>query len=496
MWDYIIVQAGGKGTRLKHLTENKPKAIVSVNNLPIIFHLFRKYPESHFIIIGDYKKEVMDSYLQIFSEVKYLTVDTCGKKGTCSGIRKAIELVPPDKSFALIWSDLILSKDFQLPETNANYLGLSDTFECRWSYSNGCLMEQKSTTSGVAGLFLFEKKELLKDIPLEGEFVRWLSSQNIKFAPLWLKGSEYGLIERIVTPTSGKCRPFNSMKIDGNVLIKEGIDDQGRKLAVREKNWYRHIEHMDIPTPKIYSYEPFVMELIPGKNVFEYDIPEEEKKSVLRAIMEGLKKIHAHDQIYSDRFSMKSAYYDKTLMRMEKVRTLIPFSNCPEITINGKKCRNVFFHLDELYKKIEQISSPYFCLIHGDCTFSNIILDKKLNPIFIDPRGYFGHCELIGDPNYDWSKLYYSLYGDYDQFNLGNYHLSIKEDSVELNIKTNGWKCTESEFIKSLPKEIYFDDIRLIHALIWLSLTTYAWDNYDSICGAFYNGLYYLEEVL
>ena len=38
--EYIIVQAGGKGTRLFPLTKNKPKALVTVNNRPIIFHLF------------------------------------------------------------------------------------------------------------------------------------------------------------------------------------------------------------------------------------------------------------------------------------------------------------------------------------------------------------------------------------------------------------------------------------------------------------------------
>ena len=34
MVEYIIIQAGGKGTRLKKLTQNKPKGIVPVNNLP------------------------------------------------------------------------------------------------------------------------------------------------------------------------------------------------------------------------------------------------------------------------------------------------------------------------------------------------------------------------------------------------------------------------------------------------------------------------------
>ena len=42
---YMIVQAGGKGTRMKKLTRNKPKALVPVQNLPMIFHLFRKFPD-------------------------------------------------------------------------------------------------------------------------------------------------------------------------------------------------------------------------------------------------------------------------------------------------------------------------------------------------------------------------------------------------------------------------------------------------------------------
>ena len=53
--EYIIVQAGGKGTRLKHLTANKPKGIVPVNNLPMIFHLMNKFKSKKFIIIADYK---------------------------------------------------------------------------------------------------------------------------------------------------------------------------------------------------------------------------------------------------------------------------------------------------------------------------------------------------------------------------------------------------------------------------------------------------------
>ena len=63
--DYIIVQAGGKGTRMEHLTVNKPKTLVPINNLPMLFHMFRKYPDKRFIIIGDYKYEVLKKYLKV-----------------------------------------------------------------------------------------------------------------------------------------------------------------------------------------------------------------------------------------------------------------------------------------------------------------------------------------------------------------------------------------------------------------------------------------------
>ena len=76
--DYIIIQAGGLGTRLGHLTKNKPKAIVPVNNLPIIFHMFRKYPDKKFIIIGDYKFDVLKKYLQNFAKVQYMLVKAEG----------------------------------------------------------------------------------------------------------------------------------------------------------------------------------------------------------------------------------------------------------------------------------------------------------------------------------------------------------------------------------------------------------------------------------
>ncbi|WP_334089339.1 sugar phosphate nucleotidyltransferase [Helicobacter typhlonius] len=69
---HIIIQAGGKGTRLEGLTKNKPKCLVPVDNLPIIFHIFQKFCNDRFTIIADYKADVLEKYLKCFaSKVDY-----------------------------------------------------------------------------------------------------------------------------------------------------------------------------------------------------------------------------------------------------------------------------------------------------------------------------------------------------------------------------------------------------------------------------------------
>ena len=67
---------------------------------------------------------------------------------------------------------------------------------------------------------------------------------------------------------------------------------------------------------------------------------------------------------------------------------------------------------------------------------------------------------------------------------------------MELKIASSSWEALEEYYFELLGEKVERVQIKLFLAMIWLSLTTYAWDDYDSICGAFYNGLYYLEEVL
>lgn len=499
MINYIIVQAGGKGTRLEYLTHNKPKALVPVQNLPMIFHLFRKFPDKKFIVIGDYKIDVLRKYLAAFAEVDYQIVDGKGKPGTCAGLADSLALIPENEAFMLTWCDLVLPDDYELPSEDDDYIGVSKGFRCRWKYEKGLFSEEPSENHGVAGHFIFSEKKILNDVPDSGEFVRYLSGKKIQFKELPLtKTREFGLLSEYEKLGIEKCRPFNKMTVSGDRIIKEGIDEQGRKLAIREKAWYSKVADKNFNNiPKIYSLEPLTMEKIDGKNIYEYtDISFEEKKKILTQIIDCLKSVQNLEKVPANKVSLDDAYIGKTKDRLAKVRELVPFANDEYVTVNGRKCRNIFYHWGEVEKIVSSFYPTEFRLIHGDCTFSNMMLRADGSPVLIDPRGYFGKTELYGDTAYDWAKVYYSIVGNYDQFNLKRFRLDIREKDVELKIESSHWEDMEKTFFDLLGNEVSERQIKILHAIIWLSLTTYAWQDYDSICGAFYNGLYYLEEVL
>lgn len=498
--EYIVVQAGGKGTRLKHLTANKPKALVPVNNLPLIFHLFKQFPDKRFVIIGDYKCDVLAKYINAFSKVMHIIVDAQGAQGTCGGVQQAMHYIPKGSPFMFIWCDLVLPKSFSLPVNNGDYIGISKDFCCRWRYEKGVFEEVPSTAQGVAGLFIFTDKEKLAHVPAEGEFVRWLGSTGIAFDELPLHGTrEFGVLEEYETQKQMHVRPFNRITECDGQLIKEGIDEQGHQLAIREKAWYKHAQKLGITAiPHIYNYEPLTMEKIDGKNIFEYALTPAQRSDILDKLINALCTLHQADtdKITTDYFSLQDAYITKTFARLDSIRNLIPFANEPYITVNGRKCRNIYFNREILQQKMTRYIPPAFCFIHGDCTFHNMMLRNGAEPVLIDPRGYFGHTRLYGDPNYDWAKLYYSIAGNYDAFNRKQFTLTINADNVQLDIASNGWEDMTDEMFTRLGAGVCKESIKLIHAIIWLSLTTYAWEDYDSVCGAFYNGLLYLEEEI
>lgn len=107
----IIIMAAGRGTRLKPLTDNKPKCMVEVNNKPIIKHLYdniRELGDYPITIISGYKEEVLLKYsVENLKGCNFINQSTLD--GTANAIFLCKEFV--DKDFIVLSGDIIYSKE-------------------------------------------------------------------------------------------------------------------------------------------------------------------------------------------------------------------------------------------------------------------------------------------------------------------------------------------------------------------------------------------------
>ncbi len=149
----------------------------------------------------------------------------------------------------------------------ADYIGISKTFSCRWSYKNNRFVEEPSLEYGVAGFFLFmirassQKCRTAVNSSAGCSHRRWCSRRSV-----WQERRNLDFWRSMKSLAKKKCRPFNRITVDGNVLTKEAVDEQGRKLAARECLWYEKAREKNSKIlPYIYETNPLKWNILKEK---------------------------------------------------------------------------------------------------------------------------------------------------------------------------------------------------------------------------------------
>jgi GTP:adenosylcobinamide-phosphate guanylyltransferase len=488
----FIIQCGGCGTRMGRLTSVKPKALIPIGGKPIIFHLFDNNPNCRFIVICDYASVVLINYIKKYRPNLDIQFVISKEKSTSSGITEALQSV--SGPFFILWSDLLVKQEIQEPNINTIGVGITtpqNAFPCRWSFRHQKLIKESSNINGVAGIFYFKDKKYLSELDETQSFTAFLSNKFVESFDI-SNIDDVGTEDRFYLLNKTN-RFFNRLEFTKNTVHKEAIVEEYKKLITDEIGWYEYLKtHGFNRIPNLISKHPFIMERLNGKNPFN-TVPSEQ---FLKDVITTIKCIHELEFVPTDINELEMVYLTKTLERVYEVADLIPFFKDEYITINKQTYTNPF-HPNHIEKFKEQIKTLYtvknFTLIHGDCTFSNMINvgDKCF---LIDPRGYFGKNKLYGDPRYDWAKLYYSFIGNYDNVNSKKYSVEVTDSEVSFSIDTNGWEKYKDLFFNMIPytkKEIQF-----LHVLIWFSLCGYVKEDYSSILLVFYNGVKLYNEFL
>ena len=178
-----IILAGGRGKRLRPITDYVPKPLIPIKNIPIIewqIKYLKKFGISEIIVCSGYKTKMIENYLNNKKLGIKITFSVEDKPlGTGGAIKKAGKKIK-DKSFLVINGDTITNIDLKklIKKNNAiAAIQLKTKFGILQTDGNKIIkFDEKKEIENLwmnAGIYHLNK-ETLKELPTVGDIEKTL----------------------------------------------------------------------------------------------------------------------------------------------------------------------------------------------------------------------------------------------------------------------------------------------------------------------------------
>ena len=178
-----IILAGGRGKRLRPITDYVPKPLIPIKNIPIIewqIKYLKKFGISEVIICSGYKTEMIENYLKNKKLGIKITFSIENKPlGTGGAIKKAGKKIR-DKSFIVINGDIITNIDLKKlmkKENSIASIQLKTNFGILQTDENKIIkFDEKKEIKNIwmnAGIYHLNK-ETIKELPNVGDIEKTL----------------------------------------------------------------------------------------------------------------------------------------------------------------------------------------------------------------------------------------------------------------------------------------------------------------------------------
>ena len=178
-----IILAGGRGKRLRPITDYVPKPLIPIKNIPIIewqIKYLKKFGISEIIVCSGYKTKMIENYLNNKKLGIKITFSVEDKPlGTGGAIKKAGKKIK-DKSFLVINGDIITNIDLKklIKKNNAiAAIQLRTKFGILQTDKNKIIkFDEKKEIENLwmnAGIYHLNK-ETLKELPTVGDIEKTL----------------------------------------------------------------------------------------------------------------------------------------------------------------------------------------------------------------------------------------------------------------------------------------------------------------------------------
>ncbi len=190
-----IILAGGRGKRLRPITDYIPKPLVPIKNIPIIewqLKYLKKFGIDEVIICTGYKQDMIENYLdtkKIGIKIKYSIEKS--PLGTGGAIKKAAKMIK-NNSFFVINGDTITNIDLKKLSKIDNSIAaveLRTKFGILETKDDKIIkFKEKKEISDIwmnAGIYYLQKK-ILKDLPTKGDIEKTVFPDYAKKGKLYL----------------------------------------------------------------------------------------------------------------------------------------------------------------------------------------------------------------------------------------------------------------------------------------------------------------------
>ena len=178
-----IILAGGRGKRLRPITDYVPKPLIPIKNIPIIewqIKYLKKFGISEVIVCSGYKTEMIENYLtskKLGIKITFSVENT--PLGTGGAIKKAGKKIN-EKSFIVINGDVITNMDLKKllkKENSIASIQLKTKFGILQTTDDKIIkFDEKKEIENLwmnAGIYHL-KKNTLKDLPSKGDIEKTL----------------------------------------------------------------------------------------------------------------------------------------------------------------------------------------------------------------------------------------------------------------------------------------------------------------------------------
>ena len=174
-----IILAGGRGKRLKPITDYVPKSLIPLDNIPIIewqIRYLKKFAVKTIIICTGYKTEQIENYLKIKNnfEIKIIFSKEKNPLGTGGAIKQAARYIK-EKSFFVLNGDVITNIDIRKLQKKENSIA-TITLKTRFGVISikddkvSKFSEKKEIMDHWMNAGLYHlTKNLVKDLPKKGD---------------------------------------------------------------------------------------------------------------------------------------------------------------------------------------------------------------------------------------------------------------------------------------------------------------------------------------